>query len=36
MLLEPFKLKNTTFNQYETLRTCKNSGKQLKKSETDQ
>jgi len=28
MLFEPFKLNNTTFNQYKTLKKCKNSGKQ--------
>jgi len=34
MLFEPFKLKNTTFNWYITIKTCKNSGIQHGKAKT--
>jgi len=34
MLFKPFKLKNTTINQYKTIKTCKNNGIQHGKAKT--
>jgi len=34
MLFEPFKLKDTTFNRYKTIKTCKNNGVQHGKAKT--